>query len=315
MAGWIKGDPLMGMLTRQPGIAISAATSKWIGDNLQYGFPLTHINFKNDYNPGMTDNNKNLALIAHPEIWIARLPDLRAYRQKLLTLLSCAEHTRCARYMQQDDRDRYLGGRALSKLAVAKLTGLPLADISITLATSGKPAIAFAKDEITAPAISISHAGELVVVALTYAADIGVDVELLHNDVNLDDLMGVVCSAKEITEVNRQDEKSRIQKFYEFWVLKEAYLKATGEGLSADARRLMFTVDDVSSVSLLQGLDNRPAHAWDFFLRLYDQRHVLALASRKTDVPELDDTRYTPTRCMPVFKDALSLLREYCSEK
>jgi len=265
----------------------------------------------------MPEQNKKLASITQPEIWIARLSDLREYRQELLTLLNSVEHTRCARYLQQDDRDRYLGGRALTKLAAAKLTGVRPADINIVLAATGKPAISLARTGLKLPAISISHAGELVVLALAYDVDIGVDVELLHHDVILDELMGVVCSATEIAEINKEnqraDQKSRTQKFYEFWVLKEAYLKATGDGLSADTRRLVFSVDDVSIVSLSQGLDNQPAHAWDFFLKQHDQQHMLALASRKIAYEQTDQSEHTTAHCMPVFMDALSLFREYYS--
>ncbi|MFZ6745832.1 4'-phosphopantetheinyl transferase family protein [Undibacterium sp. JH2W] len=262
----------------------------------------------------MSDHNNNPTLNAQAEIWIARLTDLREYRQELLALLSDTEHTRCARYLQQDDRDRYLGGRAIAKLAAAKMTGLPLTDISIILASSGKPAIALAKQDFKAPAISISHAGELVVVALGHDADIGVDVELLHHDVNLDDLMGVVCDCREIAAINRRDQKSRTQKFYELWVLKEAYLKATGDGLSADARRLVFSVDYGSAVSLLQGLDNSPGHAWDFLLKPYDQQHVFALARRKTSGMKLKDKGIS-AQGMTIFMDAASLFRDFCSGK
>ncbi|MFZ6876054.1 4'-phosphopantetheinyl transferase family protein [Undibacterium sp. Di27W] len=262
----------------------------------------------------MYEHNNNPTLNAQAEIWIARLTDLRAYRQELLILLSDVELSRCARYLQQDDRDRYLGGRALAKLATAKMTGLPLADIRIILATSGKPAIALAKHDVNAPAISISHAGELVVVALGYGADIGVDVERLQHEVHLDDLMAVVCDLREITAINRQDEKSRTQKFYEFWVLKEAYLKATGDGLSADARRLAFSVDSASAVSLLQGLEYRPDHVWDFLLKPYDQQHVLALARRKTVSTELENQGVS-AHSTPVFRDAATLFRDFCSGK
>lgn len=265
----------------------------------------------------MPEQNKKLASIKQPEIWTARLSDLREYRQELLPLLNSAEHTRCARYLQQDDRNRYLGGRALTKLATAKLTGLQPADINIVVAASGKPAISLTRTDLKPPTISISHAGELVVVVLAHDVDIGVDVELLHHDVNLDELMGVVCSAREIAEINKpdqkQDQKSRTQKFYEFWVLKEAYLKATGDGLSADARHLVFSVCDASKVSLLQGMDNNPAHAWDFFLRQYDQQHVLALASRRIVYEQTDESKHTPAHCIPVFMDTLSLFREYFS--
>ncbi|MES2039342.1 MAG: 4'-phosphopantetheinyl transferase superfamily protein [Pseudomonadota bacterium] len=263
----------------------------------------------------MTFSTKNTAIIPAPEIWIARLDYLRTYRSCLQNLLSSAEQVRGQRYLQRDDRDRYLGGRALVKLAVAKMCSILPGEISIITAATGKPSVNFIKENIVAPAISISHAGNLVVVALQYGADIGVDVELFHHDVNLDDLMGVVCSSEEIAEINESVSKNRAQKFYEFWVLKEAYLKATGEGLSADAQRLVFSVDTASKVRLLKNLDSDNAGDWNFLLRQYDEQHVIALASRRDQSRNAADCEREPTQNISTFMDALPLFREYYSGK
>ncbi|MFZ6769526.1 4'-phosphopantetheinyl transferase family protein [Undibacterium sp. Di26W] len=267
----------------------------------------------------MSDDTPPSSITATPEIWLASLAQLREYRPGLQDLLSSAEQARCQRYMHQDDRDRYLGGRALVKLAVAINTGVPVQDMSIVLATSGKPAIVFARHAPPPPpSISISHAGELIIVALGNMSDIGVDVELLHHDVNLDELMSVVCSASEIAEINRLNSKSRTQKFYEFWVLKEAYLKATGDGLSADARRLIFSVGAASGVSLIQGLDNRSDGTWNFLLHQYDNQHVMALASRRWHVvgegvdAGVGDGEAAGASGELSCTDAEALLKSYC---
>ncbi len=273
----------------------------------------------------MTDNTKNISLHPAPQIWVATLDALRSHRAGLQVLLSAAEQARCQRYVQQDDRDRYLGGRALSKLAVAKMTGLPPAEIAVITAATGKPSVSSSRAEIALPAINISHAGELVVVALQYDAEIGVDVELFNHDVNLDDLMDVVCSKEEIAEINLPAHRTRAQKFYEFWVLKEAYLKATGEGLSADARKLTFSIDAASRVSLTNKLasdlgnnhsheiDEDSAADWQFVLRQYDDRHLIAFASNKTVDRLTADSEPESALHIPAFMDALLLLREYYS--
>lgn len=263
----------------------------------------------------MTFSTKNTAFSPAPEIWIATLDYLRTYRSGLQTLLTNAEQVRGQRYLQQDDRDRHLGGRALVKLAAAKMCGIPPQEISIIIAATGKPSVNLAWEDIVAPAISISHAGNLVVVALQYGVEIGVDVELFDHDVNLDELMGVVCSSEEIAEVNDSGSQNRAQKFYEFWVLKEAYLKATGEGLSADARRLVFSVDTTSKVSLIKNLDGGNAGDWDFLLKQHDEQHVIALASRRDQSGNAADCGHEPVQSRPTFIDAWSLFREYCSGK
>ena len=249
------------------------------------------------------------------QIWIAELDYLRTYRAGLQTLLTSAEQIRAQRYLQQDDRDRYLGGRALVKLAVAKMTGIPPEDISVITAATGKPSVSFVNENIRVPAISISHAGQLVVVALQYGAETGVDVELFNHDANLDDLMGVVCSKEEIAEINLSDNKNRAQKFYAFWVLKEAYLKATGEGLSADARKLVFSVNHASSVRLLKNLDSGDAADWQFVLKQYDEQHLIALASQRSLPKTADDSGFGSAQYIPTFMDALSLLGDYYSGK
>ncbi|MFZ6708011.1 4'-phosphopantetheinyl transferase family protein [Undibacterium sp. TC9W] len=267
----------------------------------------------------MTTHTKNMYPNPAAEIWIARLDHLRIYRACLQTLLTSAEQIRAQRYLQQDDRDRYLGGRALVKLAAGKMTGVLPEEISIITAATGKPSVSFVNDNIVVPAISISHAGQLVVVALQYGAELGVDVELFNHDVNLDDLMGVVCSKEEIAEINLADDKTRRQKFYEFWVLKEAYLKATGEGLSADARKLVFSVDAVSKVSLLQAPDNSSVRQWEFLLRQYDEKHLIALANQKpTSLKPSEKNTEKQVQTLQdnaSFKDALSLFTEYCENR
>lgn len=261
----------------------------------------------------MTTHTNDMQLNQAAAIWVARLDQLRLHRSSLLPLLSAAEHVRHQRYLQQDDRDRYLGGRALVKLAVAKMCGVSPGKISISTTATGKPFVLIPGKNIPVPAISISHAGDLVVVALQYTAVLGVDVELFNHDVNLDDLMSVVCSEEEIAEINLSPHKDRAKKFYEIWVLKEAYLKATGEGLSADARRLVFSVDAASRVSLLRRPDNDNGGEWDFALRQHDGQHLIALASRKARSGEWLEHACKTEKNIPAFIDAGDLLGEYCS--
>lgn len=233
--------------------------------------------------------------------------------QKFLTP---AEQARCQRYRQQDDRDRYLGGRALAKLAAARFCQISWQEVSVILHASGKPGISLESANIVPPSISISHAGDLVAVAISFDGDIGIDVELLHDDVNIADLAKVVCSASEIAEIYRATDKTLAQRFYAFWVLKEACLKATGEGLTVDARQLIFSIDAGLQVNLLQGPDGGQHHSWDFFLRQYDDRHMMALATRlrkKLTGNHRQRHSHEALKPMPVFVDVLPILETCCN--
>ena len=253
----------------------------------------------------MPDNTSSLTGDQATEIWTCSLAHLREYRSRLHNLLTAAEQERCQRYRQQDDRDRYMGGRALTKLAVARFCQTPLADVSIAVQESGKPFVLLANEHLPVPGISISHAGELVVVAISLANDVGVDVELLHHDVNIRELADVVCHADEIADIYSASDKTVTQKFYAYWVLKEAYLKATGDGLSADARSVLFRIDPASPVRLAQGLANQADGNWEFYLSQYDDQHMMALATR-TAAKGSENKRGMLT---PALHDGLSLLR------
>ncbi|MCH8621027.1 4'-phosphopantetheinyl transferase superfamily protein [Undibacterium sp. TS12] len=256
----------------------------------------------------MSDTTSSLTGDRATEIWTCSLAHLREYRDKLQNLLTAAEQARCQRYRQQDDRDRYMGGRALTKLAVAQFCRTPLADVSIAVQESGKPFVLLANEHLPVPGVSISHAGELVVVALGLVADIGVDVELLHHDVNIRELADVVCHPDEITDIYRPSDKTVTQRFYAYWVLKEAYLKATGDGLSANVRSVLFSIDADDQVNLIHGLANQADAGWEFSLRQHDDQHMMALATR-TPARNRGSAR---VRQAPLLHDALPLLRAYC---
>jgi 4'-phosphopantetheinyl transferase len=74
-----------------------------------------------------------------------------------------------------------------------------------------------------------------------------------------------------------------MQRFYELWTLKEAYIKARGMGLSLGLSRFSFSVEeDTASVRFDPGFDDDPG-TWDF--RLFRQRspHLISTAVRRLD--------------------------------
>ncbi|MGI8457717.1 MAG: 4'-phosphopantetheinyl transferase family protein [Propionibacteriaceae bacterium] len=74
---------------------------------------------------------------------------------------------------------------------------------------------------------SVSHSGDLVVVATSADGPVGVDVELI-GDPPSPGLQSAVCTPVEQMYVQTPRD------FFTYWVRKEAILKATGEGLHGD---------------------------------------------------------------------------------
>jgi 4'-phosphopantetheinyl transferase len=68
------------------------------------------------------------------------------------------------------------------------------------------------------------------------------------------------------------------ERFIELWTLKEAYVKARGDGLSCPIDQFNFTFGDASTMAFATADPAVSAAAWRFALLAPSPRHRLALA-------------------------------------
>jgi 4'-phosphopantetheinyl transferase len=140
-------------------------------------------------------------------------------------LLSPVERGRLETLMRPVDRERQAGGAALLRLAVAELTGVAAADVVVARSCPdcdrphGRPTL----PDLPLHA-SISHSADRVVVAVTAAGPIGVDVELVA-PLRTEGLAASVLGDGEHSAGEAD--------FYRYWTRKESVVKATGDGLRA----------------------------------------------------------------------------------
>lgn len=73
----------------------------------------------------------------------------------------------------------------------------------------------------------------------------------------------------------------RRERFFEYWTLKEAYVKARGEGLAIPLDQFAFHLDEGPRirVSFAPGFEDEPSR-WQFALLRPTDRHLLALGVR-----------------------------------
>jgi 4'-phosphopantetheinyl transferase len=144
----------------------------------------------------------------------------------LLDCLSADERVRHARLRQPDDRDRFVVAHALLRILLGRRLGVPPAAVALT--DTGKPRLA---GPSRGHEFSLSHSGRRVVVAIAASTPVGVDVERVSDDRDLDVLIERVLGAGERSALAGLVGPARREAFYRCWVRKEATVKATGHGL------------------------------------------------------------------------------------
>jgi len=142
-------------------------------------------------------------------------------------LLDERELARLARFARGGDRRRYLAARALTRLVLASRLGCEPAAVRLrvrcAVCGSGEHGKPFVEG---GPGLSYSHAGDRVVVAVSGAGGVGVDVE---NPALIDvDAFDALAVSDVERSYRRWDRASRTRS----WVRKEAALKAAGVGLT-----------------------------------------------------------------------------------
>ncbi|MFC7327272.1 4'-phosphopantetheinyl transferase family protein [Marinactinospora rubrisoli] len=172
-------------------------------------------------------------------------------RPGLLAVLDDGERRRHARYRIPADRDRYAVAHALARIVCANAAGCAPQDVAFTLhcprcaaegenrkEPHGKPVPA-------GPALglemSISHSGDRVAVAVTSGVPVGVDVEFVREDRDIDGLLDYALTEAERADLAAAGPEHRTAGFYTYWARKEALLKATGEGLSGGLASISVT--------------------------------------------------------------------------
>jgi 4'-phosphopantetheinyl transferase len=103
--------------------------------------------------------------------------------------------------------------------------------LSFTHGKHGKPALA-GKGRCRRLRFSVAHAARLGAVAMTDGREVGVDVESISPARASLRIADAFFSPREAAVLRRLPVSSRARAFFTYWTRKEAYLKATGEGLS-----------------------------------------------------------------------------------
>jgi 4'-phosphopantetheinyl transferase len=124
----------------------------------------------------------------------------------------------------------HIVAHALLRQSVSAIAGGTPDCVIIKRAQNGKPELL--QDSVAIPSrFNLSHTEGMVVVALARDVEVGVDVERLNRKF-APEIVEYLCSAEEAQEISHLPTQHRSVAYIKLWTLKEALVKASGQGLS-----------------------------------------------------------------------------------
>ena len=164
------------------------------------------------------------------QLWRVDLEAVAAGEQRWQQILSADEQVRASRFHFPRDRQYFTAGRALLRTIMAGYLGCAPGDLSFVYSEKDKPSLGTPYDN--GIAFNISHSGGVALLAFTRGRELGVDVEKIRQDFEVEAI------ARRFFSVHERDQLSAVatglgfEAFFRCWTRKEAYIKAIGTGLS-----------------------------------------------------------------------------------
>jgi 4'-phosphopantetheinyl transferase len=214
---------------------------------------------------------------AEVHVWLAFDERLRdpALLGRYQALLGAMELERWQRVQTADDRLRHLLSRGLTRsLLSAYEPRVEPADWTFVRNAHGRPGIAPVHG-VGNLFFNLAHTTGLTALALAREPAIGVDVEDFARRPAPFEVARRHFSAAEARALEELAGEARQRRFFELWTLKEAYLKATGTGLTNHLDRVCFSFD---GARVRFDLPDAGASCWNFALFQPGAAHLLALA-------------------------------------
>lgn len=221
------------------------------------------------------------------------LAQLEAYR----ALLSPEEHERMTRLVFDRDRRRFLLTRALVRTTLSRYAPVAPADWQFIANVHGRPEILDRQRGVPDLRFNLSHTDGLVACAVTIGREVGIDVEHIGRRLT-HDVAGRFFAPREVSNLHALPADEQQKVFFDYWTLKEAYIKARGFGLALPLGDFAFTLAPPAppAITFEPSLPDDPA-TWQFVQDWPAPHHRLGLAVRR-DGPDL------PVRIRFVVPDA-----------
>jgi 4'-phosphopantetheinyl transferase len=163
----------------------------------------------------------------HVDVWRISLDCQPDTVKHLESTLSVDESQRAARFHFPTDEERYIVAHGSLRYILSRYLSSDSEQLTFSKNEYGKPALNGHSLEF-----NLSHSGEFALVAVTQEHKVGVDLERIRLDMELDSMARRFFSPNEVSELMTLPSEQKEVGFFNCWTRKEAYIKAHGLGLS-----------------------------------------------------------------------------------
>ena len=172
------------------------------------------------------------------QIWSVPLDGSETLVQEAKAALSEFETERVPFFKFEAVQRNYIISQGMLRILLSLYQKCKVSEIRIGRHKKGKPFC------LNNPNLrfNISNSGNKVVYAFSLDGELGIDLEQLRKVDDFDDLVKKNFSSAEQAYINKIPDE-REARFFKFWTIKEAYLKAIGEGMRIPPDYLEFSVE------------------------------------------------------------------------
>ncbi len=181
-------------------------------------------------------------------VWRIDLDLPEAKLRELRKTLSDDEITRADRFYQKLHRHRFIAGRGILRTILANYLGIEPSQVQFEYEPLGKPILGSIFGE-NRPCFNLSHSQGLGLCVVSCDRPLGIDLEYIRPMSDLLSLAKQFFAPSEYGLIQSLPPQEKQEIFFRYWTCKEAYLKATGVGLSK-LREIEITLSPSDSAKL-----------------------------------------------------------------
>ena len=166
-------------------------------------------------------------------VWGFSLDGSLLFVEQCRSWLSEDERGRAARFVRQQDQDRFVLAHGGLRAVLSRYLGIGPDAVEMYRSESGKPSLTKELQGQTAITFNMSHAHGRAFIAVSKGQEVGVDLERFRPDVEVAKLSERYFTPSEHATIMQSTQEQCAARFFRYWVAKEAVLKAHGIGLRA----------------------------------------------------------------------------------